>query len=156
MTLIKNFYLLEISDFDSWHRKTCEDICQVAKEYTRGDDDKFSGGQAQKLVNMTLKYLLLLGDEKAFEFKERLHVPVDSYIMEAASDCGIHIPNKNKNKSNCKFSSTSLPWSKWEYDDDYINFQNDIDIREKIKTYDTPMDWEHKAWIEIAKKRKNK
>jgi hypothetical protein len=38
------------SDFDKWHRKTCEDLGAVY-----GDKLAFHAGQAQKWVNMTLK-----------------------------------------------------------------------------------------------------
>ena len=100
---------------------------------------------------MTLKYMLLIGDEKINKIKAKLHVPVDSYIMEAASDYGISILNKSRKES--KFNSNSLPWSKWDYGI-YDSFQKSIIDKIKGTEYHTRIDWELEAWIKIAKKRK--
>ena len=71
--------------YDKWHRDTCESII------SKYPDNVLSYGQAQKWLNMTVKYvyvLKLLGkfenqykyisDEHVSEF----HVPLDSYILE--------------------------------------------------------------------------
>ena len=45
------------SDFDNWHRKTCEDLIAVYGNFP------FHAGQAQKWINMTLKYIFTVGEE---------------------------------------------------------------------------------------------
>src|SRR5579859_7870669 len=46
------------SDFDDWHRKTCDGLVAVY-----GDTFVFHAGQAQKWVNMALKYIFTVGEE---------------------------------------------------------------------------------------------
>jgi len=103
-----------------------------------------------------------------------LHVPIDSFILEAAGSesekkdysLGLKIPHKNKNEFRFYTGSGSLPWSRWdpkdwgEEENYYLTFQKDI--REKCKDVKrngenaamTPLEWENHAWIEVAKKRK--
>ena len=142
---VQDFYDSDLNNFE--HEKYCKKICESAEKYT----EEFYYGQAQKILNMTLKYMLLIGDEKINKIKAKLHVPVDSYIMEAASDYGISILNKSRKES--KFNSNSLPWSKWDYGI-YDSFQKSIIDKIKGTEYHTRIDWELEAWIKIAKKRK--
>lgn len=69
-----------------------------------------------------------------------LHIPVDSYIIEAAlSDnplYGLKLDLKYKEKV----------WSQWE-DKIYLEFQNDV----KRKMKGNPMEWESKVWMEYQK-----
>ncbi len=151
-------------NFDKWHSNLCDTMntnannlnYQLPSEKTlfkknENTADVLYYGQIQKWVNMTIKYMLILGrwDDKFDEIKEYLHVPVDSYIMEAACSknekygLGIEIYDKEK----------SLKWSKWDKEK-YIKFQKDI--RTALKSSKAPIDWEGPAWIEAAnKKRKN-
>ena len=45
-------------------------------------NEKFTCGQAQKWMNMTLKYLWLLDLLPAEIEEESLHVPIDSFILQ--------------------------------------------------------------------------
>lgn len=62
--------------FDSEHKRICEEIIGTYSETC-----EFTYGQAQKWLNMTLKYIVLL--EENSELKSYLHIPVDSLIMQA-------------------------------------------------------------------------
>lgn len=88
--------------------------------------------------------------EAAWEF---LHVPVDNFIMEAASKEGVSLPKKKGKHKEAK------SWSNWEEDDEnkeYSNFQKEIrDISEKAG-YTAPIKWENLAWIKISENQKNK
>lgn len=143
--IFKNFPITQnYDDFDKWHSDICQKIIKIPNDFfDLFEEESLCYGQAQKWVNMTLKYLWLLGYWKANEaeiLKSVLHVPVDSYIMKAAKDIDIKVPKKK--------------WSKWE-EREYKKFQGNI--REKIKEEKkTPIEWEGQAWIEIAKKRREK
>lgn len=55
-SVCERLYPLPAGDFDAWHQEKCEEICRMM------DDsgllgEPFTCGQAQKWVNMTLKYL---------------------------------------------------------------------------------------------------
>lgn len=138
-SVCENLHQLPEGEFDPWHKTKCEKICTVMNE-SGLLKEAFTYGQAQKWVNMTLKYLWLLGLLPE-QLTDMLHVPVDSYIIEAAAakdeEYGLAIegcPNK--------------PWSKWEYVD-YRDFQKGV--RERVKG--AAIEWEGPAWIAVAKKR---
>lgn len=148
----------ENSDFDEWHEVKCEEIINsmnnsIDKSNTEILKEKFTVGQAQKWVNMTLKYLWLLDALPAGVEPEYLHVPIDSYIIKIAYD--------NKNKFDNALGLEKKPeesWSKLSEYEDYFGIQKEI--REAIKTNTTnetiPIKWESLAWIEVAEKQTNK
>ena len=148
----------ENSDFDEWHEVKCEEIINfmnnsIDKSNTEILKEKFTVGQAQKWVNMTLKYLWLLDALPKNIGEKDLHVPIDSYIIEIAYD--------NKNKFDNALGLEKKPeesWSKLSEYEDYFGIQKEI--REAIKTNTTnetiPIKWESLAWIEVAEKQTNK
>ena len=89
-----------------------------------------------------------------------LHVPIDSYIIESIwenkSSTGLPIIKLLKDNTRGKYSSEKVKaWSNWDKDKDYIPVHNNtIEIAwEQGKSL---IIGEGDAWIEIAKKRKNK
>lgn len=98
-----------------------------------GDGICFYYGQAQKWINMSLKYMWLLGliDDSQ---KAELEAPIDSYIIHKIN----HIPK------NTAWSTLTIK----EYNS----------IKDEITTcateYSTVIDWEFNAWIEQAKEEK--
>lgn len=140
--------------FDRKHNRICEEIIKTYSEIS-----DFTYSQAQKWLNMMLKYVLLIEENSAL--KSYLHIPVDSYIMQAVGsdnpklkyclklEC---VPKKNGTVG--KYSeSTSKPWSKWNYEE-YIAFQNAIRTAISESDYNSPIEWENQAWIEVAEYRK--
>lgn len=155
----------ENSDFDEWHEVKCEEIINfmnnsIDKSNTEILKEKFTVGQAQKWVNMTLKYLWLLDALPDNIDENDLHIPIDSYIIEIAYD--------NKNKFDNALGLEEKPkesWSKLSEYKNYFGIQKDYfgiqkEIREAIKTNTTnetiPIKWESLAWIEVAEKHANK
>ena len=140
--------------FDCEHKRICEEIINTYSEIS-----ELTYGKAQKWLNMMLKYVLMTAED--FALKNYLHIPVDSYIMQAVGsdnpklkyclklEC---VPKKDGTVG--KYSeSTSKPWSKWNYEE-YIAFQNCIRKAISESGYSSPIEWENKAWIEIAEYRK--
>lgn len=181
-------------EFDRRHNIICNEIvtCASKMTFSKGENkpvfilseslkkqekiDRFYYGQAQKWLNMTLKYIWLLGiqEEQMGKLKNCLHVPVDSYIMEAAAGrCrkkgvtteGVGILLKrNDGQYKEKYSEESvLPWSRWrgkenvEVKDDtknneYYKFQ--ADLRQKLEDRGkSPIEWENEQWIAVAENR---
>lgn len=141
--------------FDREHKRICEEIIKTYSEVS-----EFTYGQAQKWLNMMLKYVLMTEEDSAL--KGYLHIPVDSYIMQTVGsdnpklkyclklEC---VPKKNGTVG--KYSeSNSKPWSKWGYEE-YIAFQNSIRTAISESDYTSPIEWENLAWIEVAEYRKN-
>lgn len=140
--------------FDKEHNRICEEIIKTYSEIS-----EFTYGQAQKWLNMTFKYVLMIEGNSVL--KSYLHIPVDSYIMQAV---GSDIPDlkyclklecvPKKNGTVGKYSeNSSKPWSKWDYEE-YIAFQNSIRTAIAESDYNSPIEWENEAWIEVAEYRK--
>lgn len=145
-------------DFDTWHEIVCNEIINIANEEKKPLLKKpFSYGQAQKWLNMTLKYLWLLDILDNID-EEKLHVPVDNFILQAIKESVGIDEEKNTLKSrittvttNEQYKFGKEPWSNLGYYE-YRDIQNQI--KESINM--TRIEWENMAWIEIAKKRSAK
>lgn len=155
----------DVDSFDETHKKVCKFIMKKANNYKGGDGKKllkeeFTYGQAQKWLNMTIKYMYLMGFwKKEFENIEKvLHVPVDSYIIQAVwnKEC-IELPlikeKLRQDGTRGAYSDEKVKsWSKWD-DTMYDNFQTSLKNYLKIMPqYKTPLEWEAEAWIKVAKK----
>ena len=137
------------TDFDSVHDEICRTVMKYAKKYPEAAEqkllEKFTYGQAQKWLNMALKYMCLMGfwDEMLDPVREKLHVPVDSFIIKAAKKLpDVKLPRKHKKEIT--------PWSKWN-DAEYKEFQETL--RKAVKPQ-IPFDWEAAAWIETVQQNK--
>lgn len=168
------------SSFDSLHRIACEkEITANANKSTvlsRAKDaqKKFHDGQSQKWLNMTMKYMWLTGLWKN-EFERLMpviHIPVDSFIIEAIWHEGfeedekgrlididdlkklsVELPCDNK-KRRYKYADYKIkPWSQWDYDE-YETFCTTLRAWCEEQKNICPLLWEGQAWIKIANKRK--
>lgn len=172
--IIEEIKKIDISkSFDLQHHDICSMIINKSQELCWKEDNKserilekqLTYGQAQKWLNMTLKYMWLIGllDDS---FTKYLHVPVDRYIMEAAAGrnrykgkstdgIDVSLPGKNGEKINSYSDDKVLSWSKWEGvkdfkeadKSDYHCFQKVL--REKLDKI-SPIEWEGDAWIRVA------
>ncbi len=135
-----------INNFDEKHKSACKKIQETADKWK----EKLYYGQAQKWLNMTMKYMWLLGawDYKFKPLQSVVHIPVDRFIMQAVAELGIKLPDKEGGLSSY---SKAKPWSKWG-EQDYENFRKQIEG----KIGDSPYEWEGPAWIKVAKERKEK
>ena len=155
-------------DYEAWHKETCNKVIKKAQEYEQdnwlqknGNEGRgFYYGQAQKWVNMTIKYMWVTErwKDKLDKLMNVLHVPVDSYIIEGVwnrdgwEDVLKGILVNGKEKSGRFSSDKVVPWSKWD-ETQYKDFQ--VALRTKLKKEQTPFEWEEETWIEIAKLRAN-
>lgn len=151
--------------FENWHHETCNALCDTYKNVCSKNNILFSYGNAQKWVNMSLKYLSMLNEIykvyrpgcefcKAYsanieKYRSEFHVPVDSYIIETVWDEDTILPLKNNwtEKRGAYSSSKITPWSKWT-EKEYSEFQNSLSSSGLLT--DSPLDWENQAWIEAA------
>lgn len=110
------------------------------------EKEKFHFGQVQKWVNMTLKYLHLLG---IVENTNGLHIPIDSYIMKALSDEGVKFPKQNGGWD--KYSeNNSVKWSRLDRE----QYEKIAKGYKDIELSNGPLTWEHFAWINQSEKEK--
>ena len=149
--------------YDDIHKKVCTFIIEKVNSYK--DDfmaDNFTYGQAQKWLNMTIKYMYLMGFWKD-EFKnieKALHIPVDSYIIQAVwGNDDIKLPlikdKLLKNGTRGAYSDEKIKkWSKWRRYE-YRRFQNTLKkyLAENLPDK-TPLEWEAEVWMGAANENK--
>lgn len=160
--------ILSESVFDEWHNSVCGELKEIYKNFKREGIESFSYGNAQKLVNMTMKYLYVISkvfQGKCVEIKELLvavekarcflHVPIDNKIIDAIwRETNINLPIKenvhpNRRKNYIIPSEYVVGWSKW-IDTQYLEIQKEL--RNFILESDgIPIEWEEVHWIEAAK-----
>lgn len=71
----------ECEKFEKWHENTCENFLDEYNEFLKGKNCSMQAyGKAQKIINMTLKYLYCMCDCKE-RFKD-CHMVIDSYTLE--------------------------------------------------------------------------
>ncbi|WP_276975854.1 hypothetical protein [Flavobacterium filum] len=90
-------------EFDNFHKLSCVKLIETWTEL------KF--GQAQKWINMTLKYWLLLGENRIARIERNakyFHIPIDSYVQKGMF--GEKYPNA---------------WSKIDDYETYMNYQRE-------------------------------
>lgn len=120
-----------LEKYDEFHDSLCLSIIDCYDNQTIAE---ITYGQAQKWVNMTMKYLCVLYEgqcdwlNKIYSF---LHIPIDSIILDKA-----------KKDFRNDFSVNNTPWSQLSRDE-YITIQNKL--RAVIKDV-ALIDWEFKVW----------
>jgi hypothetical protein len=68
--------------FDIWHQESCEKLIKGFDEIT---NYRLFYGQAQKWINMSLKYMFAIGDKKINGINKNykfFHIPIDNIIQE--------------------------------------------------------------------------
>lgn len=138
-TEIDNLTLKIQGDFDKWHEQLCK---KIIDEYKKSKI-QLSYGQAQKWVNMTIKYLYIL-EVEGYTFDsifEDLHIPIDNYVFDAVEkELGIKRP--------------ADAWSKLDKKE-YLKYQEDI--REELrKKNSSPLIWEFENWLKKAQEDKKR
>lgn len=110
-------------DFDKWHNNICvEFINNFNKVLEKANREQAKYGKAQKIVNMTFKYLYCFDDADEYhELFKKCHMAIDSYILSWY--------NKNVTPEGNKITKS---WSNLEYDE-YSNEY--IEIQDNIKNY---------------------
>lgn len=166
------------TSFDDIHKQACENIIEEAKnspalseKKNAKEPQKFYYGQAQKWLNMTIKYMWLTGlwKDEFGRLLPKIHIPVDSFIIEAIwhedfnednkgkiedysiEKLSVTLPCENKKRQYKYASDKVTSWSIWSYEE-YSKFQTSL--REWCERNNIcPLLWEGQAWIKIANKR---
>lgn len=98
--------------FDEWHQRCCGKICE---HYARNGFANFRIGQAQKWLNMSVKYILSLSEAGLYSalpsssLRDVAHVPLDDFIL-TVTDAYLRVPLR-------------CPWSQISEYNIYMNVQ---------------------------------
>ncbi len=120
------------NEFNCWHKESC--LVVIDSFRISNIKTLLTYGQAQKWLNMALKYLFLIDSDFPLSIIPFLHTSIDNVILDVAkTDLGI-------NKPHCA-------WSKWNCSE-YFNFQKILSdsIKSKYSGLVTPFEWEFKHW----------
>ena len=174
-----------IEGFEEWHKEICREMTEcyeTVKMKSSQDGSAFTYGNAQKWLNMTIKYLFIvnsvmemLGTAKVFrdfyknkfeKFEGDFHVPIDSYIIESLWDKKATVEEtsewlslkKGKTLKDGTLGAYSTDkytvWSRFGAGD-YQKIKKHI--ADKVsKEGVSPMRWENEKWIGVAKEREEK
>lgn len=125
-------------EFDNRHDQWCESACERLRLFAQSEQSiSFHYGQAQKWLNMTLKYLAVLDHPKVKRVYGYLHVPVDKYVYDQAANAGVKRPG-------WPHSWSKLPREK------YLNYQRALRKMVASTHYSCPLDWEADVWVTRA------
>ena len=148
--------------FGLWHKAKCEEIMGTMNTAIFQDDslilksNSFTYGLAQKWVNMTLKYLWLLDMLPNGLSEAELHVPVDSFILEALKETQQFNTEGNKiTGSGESYYYNGEAWSAISDPENYKKLQKEIrDIAKEQGI--SPIQWEGPVWIKVAQNRETR
>jgi hypothetical protein len=125
---------IDQTTFDNWHEATCAKLISV---YT-GSHPVY-GGQAQKWVNMILKYIYTLGEERISGFEAAYpycHAPLDTKVIDGLA--------------KYDFPALSCAWSRLDY---HEYFERQKWIRNRFTL--VPLEVEFPLWLGKAIKVKH-
>jgi hypothetical protein len=128
------------SSFDDWHEAVCMRVCD---HYVSGGFAAFRIGQAQKWINMAVKYALtltgagLMSIAEAESLREVAHIPLDGYVLTALA--AYDAP------------TFSCPWSQVPDYNLYFDYQRWLRAR---FANTIPLDVEFHLWNEEAGRRR--
>ncbi|MFR1631578.1 MAG: hypothetical protein ACLSU0_00250 [Oscillospiraceae bacterium] len=124
------FSISNCVDFDVWHTETCNKYCSQMNSWIRrkGFNFTMTYGRAQKVLNMTFKYLYCTTAYKAKveSIAPFLHMTLDGYTLHWYRDIVVDFINKS---SSVKIKKGDISdWSKMNEKSkrQYIDIQKDI------------------------------
>jgi hypothetical protein len=117
-------------EFDRWHETACAKLQNL---YNRDHGfDRLYVGQAQKWLNMSVKYVFTLGEGRLPGFEslyQFAHIPIDNVFLEAVSP---HGPN------------LGVAWSRL---DDYATYLNCQQAYRELFRGSIPLAAEFRLWL---------
>ena len=93
--------------YDKWHRDCCD---QLIATFAAVGHHKLYYGQAQKWINMALKYLFVLDHELTSNNYRYFHIPIDNIVLKNLAS--MHKP-----------PLFNTAWSRMDSYEEYLGFQ---------------------------------
>lgn len=126
--------------FNALHHSWCKNRIEFFNQYPHPDRKSFTltYGQAQKWINMALKYLAVIDHSAVERVYHYLHIPIDSIVYkEAERPEGLGVPRPPGN----------IAWSRLDRSQ-YECYQQKLFDAITSKHPDfSPLDWEAEAWV---------
>ena len=122
------------SSFDKWHEETCNTFLSQCKNQS---GKTIPYGKAQKILNMTMKYLYCFSDTEKYATRFKFcHMPLDSYTLEWFCDMVVPVFNKEQTKKSVSISTIKeTSWSKLSLGKNKEEVYSYLWIQEQIRNY---------------------
>lgn len=168
--IIRNAFRHLDGDFVLWHHQVCDQLIAFYREtdslVIRGCNTATSltFGQAQKWLNMALKYLWLLNragilsdaDSAIVDrYEHEFHVPLDSYILryvakkDKSKKCPFTLDNGLKDCFDEEWNDFGGEWSKINHPEKYYAYQQKL--QKAISGSQSSLEWELYHWHKALK-----
>lgn len=150
---------LEENSFRKWHKALCDTIVRCNPDVeglpnVKVLENNLYYGQAQKWVNMTLKYMWLMGLLEDSNIQKQLCVPVDNYILKILKelcdkdvDPFVIVKDGDTYKVKQKNGNTAYSWSKFPNACFYYGLDDKI---KAIIGEEMPLNWENRVWLKAS------
>ena len=131
--LVKKVQLVKFTQksYDLWHFRSCKTLRNY---FLENEFEKFTYGQAQKWINMTLKYIFTIGESRLEGYQDYYrfaHIPIDNVFINALQPYKkIRLP---------------LAWSRIDNYGTYLDLQNEF---RTLFPKSIPLDVEFRLWIQ--------
>ena len=156
-------------DFEDWHEKMCDSLLNLINERYKdqiGQKQEYAEvqyGKAQKIINMTFKYLYCFDcADKYLEKFVPCHMTIDAYTIDWVADVVQPLPAKHmRNSATIKWSKSFSKGNKNEkytylwYQDKIKNFletnyldQNNRPLMPLVAEFYA---WPEEQWIKVTK-----
>lgn len=160
---------LSCNDFEDWHEKMCESLLELINLRYKdqiGKKQEYATvqyGKAQKIINMTFKYLYCFDCADLYIEKfSPCHMTIDAFTIDWIADVVLPLPQHHtKNSATIKWSKS---FSKGNKDEEYTYLWYQDTIRKFLKTNYldqnncplTPLvaefyAWPEEQWIKVTK-----
>ncbi len=127
------------------HRMAIYAIKKDAEKFFNLFEESMSIGQAQKWLNMSIKYMRMMSVLNKSIDSEDIHVPVDNYVIDAVKKNGKISELFDVEGLGIEISFNGA-WSRINDYNKYLELQNKIRKKLEERKY-IPIDWEAEAWI---------
>jgi len=131
LTMLPGEHTWTQASFDAWHHQSVEMLKKISSEH---GFSSLSVGQCQKWINMSIKYVIALGERRLPGFHcvyDVAHVALDSIVLERLTELGM-LP-------------LGCAWSRLDDYDQYIDCQQWV--RDHFQDQ-RPLEVEYRLWQE--------
>ena len=130
LTILPGVHAWTQASFDAWHHESVDMLKRISSEH---GFSSLSVGQAQKWINMSIKYAIALGERRVPGFHyvyDVAHVALDNVVLERLKECGM--------------DPIDRAWSRL---DDYARY---IECQHWVRNHfrdEYPLEVEYRLWL---------
>jgi hypothetical protein len=132
LTMLPGEYAWTQASFDSWHHESVDMLKRISSEH---GFSSLSVGQAQKWINMSVKYAIALGERRVpgfFRVYDVAHVALDNIVLERLTELGM--------------SPLGCAWSRLNDYTRYMECQRWV--RDRFRN-ECPLEVEYRLWQDV-------